>query len=42
MIEMKDIILLQDKKNHKGNAWKMVIVEKLIRGTDNEIRGANG
>jgi len=39
-IKEGDIVLLQDENNPKRNTWKMAIVEELIKGADNVIRGA--
>ena len=40
MIKEGDIVLLQDENSPKRSTWKMAIVEGLIKGADNEIRGA--
>ena len=36
----RDVVIVHDENNLKRNAWKIAIVEKLIKGKDGEVRGA--
>ena len=39
MIEESDVVIVKEDNVHHGN-WRLARVEKLLRGTDGEIRGA--
>ena len=39
MIEESDVVIIKEDNVHRGN-WRLAQVDKLLKGTDGEVRGA--